>query len=79
MLAESVNFSTAFKVIGVLIGVVYGASMYQSSIEQRIEKKADAQDVQALQAKLEQMANDLTTIRLILCDGKPADSYCRTR
>lgn len=79
MLVEPVNVGTLWKVlVGVATAAVATAS-FLGSVDKRIEAKANAVEVQTLKSQLNQMASDITTIRLILCDGKPADSYCRTR
>lgn len=79
MLVEPVNVSTLLKVVAGLITAGVTAATFLGSVDRRIEAKAEAAEVQALKTQLNQMASDITTIRLILCDGKPADSYCRTR
>lgn len=79
MLVEPVHVGTVWKVLAGVVTAAIATASFLGNVDKRIEAKAEAVEVQALKTQLNQMASDITTIRLILCDGKPADSYCRTR
>ena len=57
--------------------VIFGLGKAYGLLEQRIASKADSREVLELRIELQAMARDVRTIRLMLCDGKQADSYCR--
>jgi hypothetical protein len=68
---------TAIKGVAAAGALLWGVATAWSSIEQKIERKADAREVQELRAQLQEISRDVRMVRLMLCDGKQADSYCR--
>jgi hypothetical protein len=66
-----------FKVVAVAGATLIGGVKAWTTMESKIEAKADAGEVQALRNELSAMARDIRTIRLMLCENKSADSYCR--
>jgi outer membrane murein-binding lipoprotein Lpp len=68
---------TAIKGVAAAGALLWGVATAWSSIEQKIERKADAREVQELRAQLQEISRDVRMVRMMLCDGKQADSYCR--
>jgi hypothetical protein len=68
---------TAIKGVAAAGALLWGVATAWSSIEQKIERKADAREVQELRTQLQEISRDVRMVRLMLCDGKQADSYCR--
>jgi hypothetical protein len=68
---------TAIKGVAAAGALLWGIATAWSSIEQKIERKADAREVQELRTQLHEISRDVRMVRLMLCDGKQADSYCR--
>lgn len=56
-------------------GIIAGVAWVTATAT--VASKADRYEVQQLQSELQGINRELRTIRLMLCDGKPADSYCR--
>lgn len=59
----------------IVFGFVMGMAWVTATMT--VAGKADRNEVQQLQSELQGINRELRTIRLMLCDGKPADSYCR--
>lgn len=72
-----VDWGRIVKISATAAVVIFGLGKTYGLIEHRIESKADSREVQELRIELQAMARDVRTIRLMLCDGKQADSYCR--
>jgi hypothetical protein len=68
---------TAIKGVAAAGALLWGVATAWSSIEQKIERKADAREVQELRTQLQEISRDVRMVRMMLCDGKQADSYCR--
>jgi hypothetical protein len=68
---------TAIKGVAAAGALLWGIATAWSSIEQKIERKADAREVQELRTQLQEISRDVRMVRMMLCDGKQADSYCR--
>ena len=59
----------------IVFGFLMGTAWVTATMT--VASKADRYEVQQLQSELQGINRELRTIRLMLCDGKPADSYCR--
>jgi hypothetical protein len=73
-----VDWMRVVKTTLTLVVIVFGLGQAYALLEQRIENKADKAEVTALRNELQFISREIRTIRLMLCDGAPADSYCRS-
>jgi hypothetical protein len=61
---------TAIKGVAAAGALLWGVATAWSSIEQKIERKADAREVQELRTQLQEISRDVRMVRMMLCDGK---------
>lgn len=72
-----VDIGQAIKGIAAAGALLWGVASAWGKIEQKIDRKADAREVQELRTQLQEISRDVRMVRLMMCDGKQADSYCR--
>ena len=62
-----------------IVLLVFAVGVSYAQLRSEMDKKADRIEVQAAKAEVQAMANDIKTIKLIVCSQKGADSYCASR
>lgn len=78
MTIAGIDIASLFKTLATSILLIWGAAAGWEALQSEMRNKADAQEVQELRLQLQEISRDVKVIRLMLCDGKQTDSYCRT-
>jgi hypothetical protein len=68
----------ALEMSATVVAAIVALSLWGARLEYQVGERATREEVVQLRNELQQVHAEARTIRLILCDGAPKDSYCRT-